>query len=244
MQPVLEVNNLSVQYGKVQALQVGRIEVRQSQIVTVIGRNGAGKSTLLKAIMGLMGSEGELRYMGAFLADVSVEERVREGLCLVPERLELFGNMSVEDNLILGGYLLYLRDTKAALAELDQIYRQFPRLRERRMQHASTLSGGERQMLGLGRALMAKPKLLMLDEPSLGLAPLIVREIFLKIGELRDQGVSVLLIEQNAKAALELADYAYVLETGTVTLQGEAGALAQDRRVAETYLGVNAARTR
>lgn len=241
MQSILEVNGLSVQYGKVQALQADHIQVQQGQIVAVIGRNGAGKSTMLKALMGLMRSRGAQRYMGASLADVSVEERVRQGLCLVPERLELFGDMSVEDNLTLGGYLLYCRNATAASAELEQVYLQFPRLRERKKQRASTLSGGERQMLALGRALMTKPKLLMLDEPSLGLAPLIVRDIFRKIAELRHQGVSVLLVEQNAKAALELADYAYVLETGTVILQGEARALAQDKRVVETYLGINAA---
>ena len=204
--------------------------------MTVIGPNGAGKSTLLGAVMGLLPCIGGLRFLGRSLGSDSVESRVRRGLCLVPERRELFGEMPVEDNLLLGGFTRSRR--RAELQEdLDAVYRRFPRLNERSAQLAGTLSGGERQMLALGRALMSRPRLLMLDEPSLGLAPLIVRDVFSAITDLRGAGVSVLLVEQNARAALEVADYGYVLETGRVVVEGAAAELAANPRVVASYLG-------
>ena len=207
--------------------------------MTVIGPNGAGKSTLVNAIMGLLPADGEVNYAGKAIRDLSVEARVAQGLCLVPERLELFAELSVSDNLALGAYSRYARGERRFGEDLEAIYRHFPGLRERRHQAAAVLSGGERQMLALGRALMAKPRLLMLDEPSLGLGPLVVREIFRIISDLRQSGVSVLLIEQNARAALQIADFGYVLEAGEVVLEGEAAALAMNARVVETYLGFN-----
>lgn len=236
-QRLLEVNDLRVFYRKVEGLHRASIRVDEGSIVTVIGPNGAGKSTLLGAVMGMLRSQGEVRFSGSDLTGVAVETRVKRGLCLVPERRELFGEMPVEDNLILGAFTRS-RHRATIDAELKSVYRRFPRLEERRGQLAGTLSGGERQMLALGRALMAKPRLLMLDEPSLGLAPLIVREVFQAITELRAAGVSILLVEQNARAALEVADYGYVLETGETVLEGEAKALAANPRVVETYLGL------
>jgi branched-chain amino acid transport system ATP-binding protein len=234
----LEVRDLAVAYGKVEALHRASLRVGSGSIVTVIGPNGAGKTTMLHALMGLLPSSGEATYLGAPLEGVEVEERVEGGLCLVPERRELFGEMSVADNLRLGAYPRYRRRESGIEEDLRGVYRRFPRLEERRMQLAGTLSGGERQMLALGRALMARPKLLMLDEPSLGLAPMIAREIFRIIASLRETGVSILLIEQNARAALQLADYGYVLETGEIVLEGAAAELAKNPRVVETYLGL------
>jgi len=201
----------------------------------VIGPNGAGKTTLLAAIMGLLPSRGTLRYRGASLAALSVEERVASGIVLVPEKRELFASMTVADNLELGAFAV--RRSGAIAAARADVYRRFPRLEERKAQLAGTLSGGERQMLALGRALMSRPKLLMLDEPSLGLAPLIVREIFNIIAALKATGVSILLVEQNARAALQIADHGYVLETGDLALEGPSADLAANPRVAETYLG-------
>ena len=205
-------------------------------IVTAIGPNGAGKTTLLAAAAGLLRSRGTVTYDGIDLSRLDVEERVERGFCLVPERRELFGDMAVADNLLLGAYVRRRNGTEVKQS-LQQVYDRFPRLAERRRQKAQTLSGGERQMLALGRALMARPRLLMLDEPSLGLAPLIVREIFRIVASLRESGVSILLVEQNARAALETANYGYVLETGQVTYQGPAAELADDPRVVATYLG-------
>jgi branched-chain amino acid transport system ATP-binding protein len=205
-------------------------------IVTVIGPNGAGKTTLLAALMGLLPSKGESWYEAQDLRILSTEERVRRGICLVPERRELFTEMTVADNLILGAYTRW-RDREAVQRDLEEVYERFPRLSERRGQLARTLSGGERQMLALGRALMAKPRLLLLDEPSLGLAPLIVREIFRIVTGLRELGVSILLVEQNARAALETADYGYVLETGSIVHSGPAINLIHDPRVIASYLG-------
>ncbi len=233
---MLEVDDLHVAYGKVEAVRGVSLRLRKGEIVTVIGPNGAGKTTLLNAVMGLLPSRGRLMFEGESLAALDVEERVERGLCLVPEKRELFGDMSVADNLVLGGYV-HRGDRAAVRAQLDEVYTRFPRLAERRPQLASTLSGGERQMLALGRALMAKPRVLLLDEPSLGLAPLIVREILRIVGGLRELGVSVLLVEQNARAALETADYGYVLETGDVALEGRAEDLMHDQRVVATYLG-------
>jgi branched-chain amino acid transport system ATP-binding protein len=239
MSALLQVSGLSVNYGKVAAVVDLSLDVAEGQIVTIIGPNGAGKTTLLSAIMGLVRSSGTVRYADEDIGRMDIEDRLAHGLCLVPEKRELFGDMTVADNLLLGAYL-YRRDAAHIRDAKERVFTLFPRLAERRGQIANTLSGGERQMLALGRALMAKPRLLMLDEPSLGLAPLIVREIFRIIASLRELGVSVLLVEQNARAALETADFGYVLETGDVTLSGPASALMSDERVTATYLGGHA----
>jgi branched-chain amino acid transport system ATP-binding protein len=237
--PLLQIERLHVAYGKVEAVRGVSVMMQAGQIVTVIGPNGAGKTTLLAAAAGLLRSRGKLIYDGVDLEALDVEERVERGFCLVPESRELFGDMAVADNLLLGAYARR-RNRSEVRQSLQQIYARFPRLAERRKQKANTLSGGERQMLALGRALMAKPKLLLLDEPSLGLAPLMVREIFRIVASLRDLGVSILLVEQNARAALETAEYGYVLEMGEITHQGPATALADDPRVVATYLGGSA----
>ena len=240
--PILEVNGLSVRYGKVEALHNAAIKVRAGQIVSVIGPNGAGKSTLLNAIMGALPPTGHAKgavvYQGEDVSAVPVEKRVARGMCLVPEKRELFASMTVEDNLVLGAYRRKRAGERNFLDQMEPVFELFPRLKERRKQAAGTLSGGERQMLAVGRALMGKPDLLMLDEPSLGLAPLIVKEIFHIISALRQTGVATLLIEQNARAALQISDYGYVLETGELALEGEAADLAQNPRVIETYLGL------
>ena len=236
--PLLEVDALHVAYGKVEALHGVSLSVGEGRIVTVIGPNGAGKSTLLNCLAGLLAGTGGVRLHGRPIADASTEARVAQGLVLVPEKRELFGAMTVEDNLVLGAYSR-IREGRAAIAAgLEDVFARFPRLKERRTQYAATLSGGERQMLALGRALMGKPKVLMLDEPSLGLAPIVVIDIFRIIAELRATGVAILLIEQNARAALQVADYGYVFETGECTLHGPSGELAANPRVAETYLGL------
>jgi branched-chain amino acid transport system ATP-binding protein len=234
---LLEVSDLHAGYGRAEVLAGLNFRMARGQVVTVIGPNGAGKSTTLNALMGLLPSRGRLRFEGSDIADTELEERVMMGLALVPERRELFGTMPVEDNLVLGGYRAMKLRVPDWKRELERVYELFPRLKERRAQLAGTLSGGERQMLAVGRALMSQPKLLMLDEPSLGLAPLVVREIFNIIERLRGQGVSILLVEQNARAALQVADYGYVLETGEISLEGPAAELASDPRVIETYLG-------
>ncbi|MDB5915731.1 MAG: metal-dependent hydrolase [Ramlibacter sp.] len=234
---LLQVEALHAGYGRAEVLTGLDFHLPHGQVVTVIGPNGAGKSTTLNALMGLLPARGRIVFDGQDVADATLEERVMMGLALVPEKRELFGTMPVQDNLVLGGF----RPMKLGMPNwrggLDRVYELFPRLKERRTQLAGTLSGGERQMLALGRALMSQPKLLMLDEPSLGLAPLVVREIFEIIKRLRAQGVSILLVEQNARAALEVADYGYVLETGEISLHGPASQLAGDPRVIETYLG-------
>ena len=236
MTALLSVTDLHVSYGKVEAVTGVSLEMQAGHIVTVIGPNGAGKTTLLAALMGLLPSKGESWYEAQDLRILSTEERVRRGICLVPERRELFTEMTVADNLVLGAYTRW-RDREAVQRDLQEVYERFPRLSERRGQLARTLSGGERQMLALGRALMAKPRLLLLDEPSLGLAPLIVREIFRIVTGLRELGVSILLVEQNARAALETADYGYVLETGSIVHGGPAVSLIHDPRVIASYLG-------
>jgi len=240
--PVLQVHGLHARYGKVHAIGNVDVAVARGSIVTVIGGNGAGKSTLLNAIMGSLPPTGRcsgaVRYLGSRVDDWPVERRVAGGISLVPERRELFGSMSVEDNLLLGGFRLYRVGRPGWRSAMEEVYDLFPRLRERRTQQAGTLSGGERQMLAVGRALMARPQLLMLDEPSLGLAPRIAREIFQIIARLGRAGVSILLVEQNARAALQVADYGYVLETGEIVLRGPAGELAVNPRVIESYLGL------
>ena len=236
---LLEATDLCVSYGKVEALHKVSLRIREGEIVTVIGPNGAGKTTLLSCLMGLLPGKGDVAYVGRLLGnDFEVEERVALGLTLVPEKRELFAEMSVEDNLLLGAFDRYRRGQRDYRATMAEVYDIFPRLKERASQMAGTLSGGERQMLAMGRALMAKPRLLMLDEPSLGLAPLIIREIFRTVARLREMGVSVLLVEQNARAALQVADYGYVLETGEVSLEGPSTELASDPRVIEAYLGL------
>jgi branched-chain amino acid transport system ATP-binding protein len=232
----LEVRGLSAGYGKAEVLHRLDLNVEKGAIVTVIGPNGAGKTTLLSALMGLLPSQGSIRYGSQELSELPTEERVPR-LCLVPEKRELFGDLSVEDNLVLGAFPR-MRSGAHALQDMEAIYQRFPHLKERRKQLAATLSGGERQMLALGRALMAKPLLLMLDEPSLGLAPTIVRQIFHVIADLKSTGVSILLVEQNARAALQIADYGYVLEMGEFVLEGRACDLAASPRVVETYLGL------
>ncbi len=232
---LLTIENVTVSYGKVEAVRSVSLSVKQGEIVTVIGPNGAGKTTLLLAVIGLLRSTGKMTFMGQDLSRLSVEDRIERGLCLVPEKRELFSDMTVKDNLLLGAYSRYSRAT--INAEFDAVYERFPRLKQRERQAAGTLSGGERQMLTLGRAMMAKPKLLILDEPSLGLAPLIVKEIFHTIASLRNLGVSVLLVEQNARAALETADVGYVLETGEVVQSGDAANLIHDPRLIAAYLG-------
>jgi len=233
--PLLDVRDLCVSYGRAQVVHDVSIAVTQGALVTVIGSNGAGKTTLLNAIMGLLKAKGRIGFRDAEIGAVPLESRVQSGLCLVPERRELFADMPVEDNLLLGGFRRSRTERKQTM---DEIYARLPRLKERRQQLAGTLSGGERQMLAMGRALMARPVLLMLDEPSLGLAPRIVRDVFHILTDLRKSGVSILLVEQNARAALEVADYAYVMELGVITTQGSPADIAGDPRLVESYLGL------
>ena len=209
----------------------------EGQIVTVIGPNGAGKTTMLSAIMGVLESKGQVAFDGSIEVVPEVERMVARGMNLVPEKRELFSEMSVEDNLLLGAFQRYRSGLRDHANTMEEIYTLFPRLKERRSQLAGTLSGGERQMLAVGRALMSRPTLLMLDEPSLGLAPLVVREIFHTVENLRKTGVTILLVEQNARAALDTADHGYVLEMGEVALSGPAEELSHDPRVIDTYLG-------
>ena len=239
---LLEVSGLSARYGKVAALTGATLKLRAGQIVTVIGPNGAGKSTLLNAMMGALpagaAASGRISFQGGDVSQMEVEERVARGLSLVPEKRELFTTMSVEDNLLLGAYKRRRNGESGYLDQQEFVYALFPRLKERRRQAAGTLSGGERQMLAVGRALMAKPQVLMLDEPSLGLAPLVTKEILGIVSQLRSTGVTTLLVEQNARAALQIADYAYVLEMGEIACEGPAATLAADPRIVESYLGV------
>ena len=230
---LLEVKNLHVSYGKAEVLHGISLSMKPGSIVTVIGANGAGKTTMLNAIMGLIPSQGVINYDGKPVPH-SIEGRVAAGLCLVPEKRELFSTMTVEDNIELGGFL---RSPGERGAMQEDVYQRFPRLAERRKQLAGTLSGGERQMLALARALMSKPRLLLLDEPSLGLAPKIVIDILRIVAELRNTGVSILLVEQNARAALEIADEGYLVELGEVKKSGPAAELAIDPSLMEGYLG-------
>jgi branched-chain amino acid transport system ATP-binding protein len=234
---LLDVRDLHAGYGKAEVLHGLNLRAPRGSVVTVIGPNGAGKSTLLNALMGVLPARGQVRYRGEDLARHPLEERVMQGIALVPETRALFATMAVEDNLRLGAYRRRALGARATETSLEQVYALFPRLQERRTQLAGTLSGGERQMLAIGRALMGQPDLLMLDEPSLGLAPLVVRSIFDTIAALRRTGVTILLVEQNARAALEVADHGYVLEMGQIALEGPASELAHDPRVVATYLG-------
>ena len=237
MSELLKVTDLHAGYGRAEVLHGLNLKADAGSVITVIGPNGAGKSTLLNALMGVLPSRGAIAYRGQSIVLQTLEERVIAGIALVPETRALFATMPVEDNLLLGAYRQVMLGRKDSSAALNKVYALFPRLQERRTQLAGTLSGGERQMLAVGRALMSEPSLLMLDEPCLGLAPLVVKEIFRIIESLRSTGVTILLVEQNARAALEVADYGYVLEMGEIALEGPARDLASDARVIDTYLG-------
>lgn len=238
MTALLNVRDLCVAYGKVPAVRSVSLEVPAGRIVSVIGSNGAGKSTLLNALMGLLPASGSISFEGIEQIDRPVAARVASGITLVPERRELFGALSVHDNLVLGGYML--RNRHEVAEQLEIAYQRFPRLNERRTQLAATLSGGERQMLAMGRALMSRPKLLMLDEPSLGLAPRIVIETLAIVVELQATGVSTLLVEQNAHAALQIAAWGCVMELGEIRISAPAHELLCDERVIHSYLGSHA----
>ena len=235
--PILRVQGLRAGYGRAEVLHGIDLSATAGSVITVIGPNGAGKSTFLNALMGVLPARSEIEFQGQSISALSLEERVMLGIALVPEKRELFGTMPVEDNLVLGAFRQVRLRNKQWREQIDVVYEIFPRLKERRAQLAGTLSGGERQMLAVGRALMSRPTLLMLDEPSLGLAPLVVRDIFSTISGLRRTGVTILLVEQNARAALAVADYGYVLEMGEMALHGPAKELATDSRVIDTYLG-------
>ncbi len=235
--PILKVTDLRAGYGKAEVLHGLSLQADKGSVITVIGPNGAGKSTFLNSLMGILPAKGLIEFNGQSITDLTLEERVMQGISLVPEKRELFGTMSVEDNLVLGGYRQMRLGNAQWRSRLDDVFDLFPRLKERRAQEAGTLSGGERQMLAVGRALMSRPTVLMLDEPSLGLAPLIVKDIFSIIETLRKTGVTIVLVEQNARAALAVADQGYVLEMGEIGLHGKASDLAQDPRVIDTYLG-------
>lgn len=232
---LLSVRDLRVGYGRVEVVHGVSLEVAKGAIVTVIGANGAGKTTLVNSVMGIKKATGGIVLDGQTIDRLPLERRVQAGLCLVPERRELFASLTVEDNLRLGAFR---RPRSERAASLEKTYVRFPRLKERARQQAGTLSGGERQMLAMGRALMSRPKVLMLDEPSLGLAPRIVREVFQILMDLKSQDVSILLIEQNARAALQVADFAYVMELGTITTAGSAAEIGSNSRLVESYLGL------
>jgi branched-chain amino acid transport system ATP-binding protein len=236
---MLKLERVNTYYGRIQALRDVSLEVAKGEIVAVIGPNGAGKTTLLNTISGVVSfSSGQITFNSQPITSLSPEKIVRLGISQVPERRQVFATMSVLDNLILGAYHRYRRDGKEAVdRDLEFVFEIFPRLKDRAKQAAGTLSGGEQQMLALGRGWMAKPELLLMDEPSLGLAPLLIKEIFRVSGELREHGMTILLVEQNARAALDLADRAYVMESGQVVLEGAAAQLAADERVQTAYLG-------
>ena len=235
---MLKVTNLKVSYGGIEALKGISFDVEQGQIVTLIGANGAGKSTTLRAISGLVKpAAGSINFMGQDITNLNPQRIVSTGISLVPEGRRVFVNLTVKENLKIGAYL---RQDKDEIEEtIQDIYRRFPRLKEREWQLAGTLSGGEQQMLAVGRAMMARPKLMMMDEPSLGLAPLVVKDIFSIIRDLKSEGITILLIEQNANAALRCADYGLVLETGSITLTGTGEALLNNEQVKEAYLGAD-----
>ncbi|MBM4274272.1 MAG: ABC transporter ATP-binding protein [Deltaproteobacteria bacterium] len=235
---MLKIRNLHAYYGSVLALSGVTCHVREGEVVALIGANGAGKSTLLNSICGLVRTQGEVKFLGKNIRGLAPEDIVALGISQVPEGRQLFAPMTVAENLELGAYLRFRRGSKKDIAEdLEHVYSLFPRLKERLAQKAGTLSGGEQQMLAIARALMARPKLLLLDEPSLGLAPIVVEDILATLARLRDEGMTVLLVEQNARAALKIADRAYVLETGRIILSGAAEDLLQDRQVTRAYLG-------
>ena len=233
---MLKIENLHVYYGGIHALRGINMEVADGQIISLIGANGAGKSTTLKAIMSLVQKpEGHIEFNGTDISKMQTRDVVKQGIVLCPEGRRVFPDLTVAENLVMGAYL---RKDRAGIAkDREWVYELFPRMKEREWQLAGTLSGGEQQMLAVGRALMARPKILMLDEPSLGLAPLIIKDIFSIIQEINHAGVNVLLIEQNAKAALEISHFAYVMETGVITMSGTGKELLADDRVRAAYLG-------
>jgi branched-chain amino acid transport system ATP-binding protein len=233
---VLRVEGLNVHYGGIHALKDVTLHVPEEKIVTLVGANGAGKSTLLRAVCGLVpATSGTIRYLGRPITGIASHRIAQEGIAMSPEGRRVFVNLSVHENLLMGAYSR--SETKEIERDIDWIFEIFPRLLERRDQHAGTLSGGEQQMLALGRALMSRPKLLLLDEPSLGLAPLLIREVFRVISKIHEEGTTILLIEQNAMAALTVADYGYVVETGGIVLEGTGKDLLNDERVKKAYLG-------
>ncbi|MBU5427888.1 ABC transporter ATP-binding protein [Tissierella pigra] len=233
---MLSIKNLHVSYGGIKALRGINIDIAENKIVTLIGANGAGKSSTLRAIMNLVKKEdGKVEYNGDDLTNLKTMDIVKKGIVLSPEGRRVFANLTVEENLILGAYTR--KDKSGINEDIEKIYNLFPRLKERSWQKSGTLSGGEQQMLAVGRAMMIRPKVLMLDEPSLGLAPLLVKDIFDIIKEIHSQGNTILLVEQNAKKALEIADYAYVLETGSLVLEGKGEELLNNSKVKEAYLG-------
>ncbi len=235
---ILEIRDLRVSYGGIEALKGISFDVSEGDIITLIGANGAGKSTTLKAISGLVQpTSGTIRYQGQEIQNLDSQKIVEGGIALVPEGRKVFPNLTVEENLRIGAYLN--KNKKEIAEEIETVYSLFPRLHERSWQAAGTLSGGEQQMLAVGRGLMAKPKVIMMDEPSLGLAPQLVRDIFSIIGRIHDMGMTVLLIEQNANAALRIADKAYVLVTGEITKSGSGAELLNDPEIRDAYLGVN-----
>jgi branched-chain amino acid transport system ATP-binding protein len=236
MASLLEVRDLNVTYGVIHALKGINLEVREGEIVALVGANGAGKSTVLKALSGLVPSRGFIGFERKEITSVSAHRRVAMGIAMVPEGRGIFANMTVVENLLLGAYR-NLRDRAGTAAQLEEVFQEFPRLRERGKQLGGTLSGGEQQMLAIGRALMSRPKLMLLDEPSMGLAPTIVVRIFKIVKRIRELGTTVLLVEQNANAALKTADRAYVLETGTIVKSGVASELRRDPEVKAAYLG-------
>jgi branched-chain amino acid transport system ATP-binding protein len=235
---MLKIRNLYAYYGSVTALSGVTCHIREGEVVSLIGANGAGKTTLLNAVCGLVRVEGEVLFLGRPLTGLAPEGIVALGLSQVPEGRQLFSPMTVAENLELGAYRRYRRESREAIAgDLERVFTLFPRLKDRLEQPAGTLSGGEQQMLAIGRALMARPRLLLLDEPSLGLAPKVVEDILATLSVLRTEGTTILLVEQNARAALKVADRAYVLETGRIILSGSAQDLLSDRQVTRAYLG-------
>ena len=233
---MLKVENINVYYGAIHALKGISVEVKEGEIVTLIGANGAGKSTILRTISGLLRTKtGNVLFEGNSVAAMAPEEIVKKGISQVPEGRRIFANMSVEENLELGAYIR--SDKPGIRKDIDKVFERFPRLGERRKQIAGTLSGGEQQMLAIGRGLMSQPRLLLLDEPSMGLAPLLVKEIFSIIKEINASGTTILLVEQNANMALSIAHQAYVLETGRITLSGSAKGLMESEEVRKAYLG-------
>ncbi|MFC3109024.1 ABC transporter ATP-binding protein [Undibacterium arcticum] len=234
--PVLEINGLTSHYGRIQALHGINLQVGDGQLVALVGANGAGKTTLLRAISGVQPiSDGEIRFLGESIRKLRPNQRVVAGICQVPEGRQVFGPMSIEDNIRLGGYT---RPKSQAEADVERMYQLFPVLSEKRKLPAGTLSGGQQQMLAIARALMGRPRLLLLDEPSMGLAPLLIQETFRIVQSLKEQGITILLVEQNAHAALAIADVGYVIETGKITLSGPGPELLENDEVKRAYLGL------